>query len=391
MRILHFNHHGTDVGGVEGYIIDASHALKRAGHESGLVYFEQDEPGDLLADISEFHEIVGSANQEYLLTQALDHFKPDIAFIHAVYDSIIVEWLIERLPVLTYVHGPYLVCPGSAQYLRRHRKVCPYQPGYMCLIRAQTEQCCFGRNPVRHWMQLRKVYSYLRTYRHLRVLVGSTFMRDLLIRSGIAGEQITISAPILLSSTTSFPQYNDRSRQILFAGRLVPEKGLDILIRAMGNVNGPWRLLIAGEGPERSRIEALVQHLNMQDQVEFLGWCSESRMERLYEQSAFVVIPSLWPEPYGRIGIEAAIHGRPAIAFDVGGVGDWLTDGMNGCLVPANDTHSLTASIQRLLDDYDYRQRLGRHAYEYAFERWSEVEQVDRLVSHFEAALTYWK
>jgi glycosyltransferase involved in cell wall biosynthesis len=70
--------------------------------------------------------------------------------------------------------------------------------------------------------------------------------------------------------------------------------------------------------------------------VEFPGWLSHPEKDKLLKQSDLVVVPSLWPEPFGMVGLEACMHGVPVVAFDSGGVREWLQDGVNGFLAPGD-------------------------------------------------------
>lgn len=237
-------------------------------------------------------------------------------------------------------------------------------------------------------MRIRSVASFIDVYSNLPILVGSGFMRDLLIRNGISGENISVLAPVLFPRSTPTPAIAEDPNQILFSGRLVPEKGLDLLIDALTRVDRPWKLHVAGDGPERGRLEAIVQHNELLNRVNFLGWCSETEMADLYIQSAFVVVPSLWPEPFGRVGPEAAKYGRPAIAFDVGGIRDWLEEGVTGYVAPAKDVTALASCIQRLLDDPEHRHVLGQQSYELAMNRWNDLDHIHELIMHLRDAIS---
>lgn len=384
MKILHINQYGTHRGGVEGYIADVSRALRAVGHDATLAYFEPHKSTDLLPGAT---RLAADASLDGLIAQLdrlIREIKPDVAYIHAIYQPQVVSWIAKTLPTLAYVHGPYLVCPGFTQYFRRSRVACPRRSGAGCLLKAQTERCCFGRNPVGHLRRLQDVLSFIDIYSQLPILVGSVFMRDLLLRNGLVSEKISVLAPVLISTAAQTPQTISDPRQILFSGRLVPEKGLELLLDALTHIDRPWKLQVAGDGPERPRLEALIRENGLHDRVSFLGWCDEVEMEQLYAQSAFVVFPSLWPEPFGRVGPEAAKHGRPVIAFDVGGVRDWLEDGVTGYVIPAKDVDALADCIQRLLDDPQRQHQLGRRAYETAMGRWSELTHVQQLVEHFD-------
>jgi glycosyltransferase involved in cell wall biosynthesis len=380
VRILQLNRHGARVGGAEGYIAEVSKALEAAGHETRLISLAPESVVDLLPGTVQVVAPSLHATQTGIETE-IERFCPDAAYVHAVYDPRLVRWLMERVPILAYVHGPYLVCPGSGQYLRRSMQVCWMRAGLSCLWNARTEGCCFGRNPMRHFEALRRVYEFMEVYSRLSILVGSEFMRGLLIRNGIPDANISILPPVLLANQLPQPAASLDSKNLLFAGRLVPEKGLSVLIQALSQVSGEWKLRIAGDGPERSHCEESARQLGLGRRIEFLGWRSETEMTDLYKQCAFVVAPSLWPEPFGRIGPEAASHGRTTVAFDVGGVQTWLDHGETGYLAPFNDVSALAAAAQKLLDDPEQCRRAGQRAFAVACARWNQSRHVDILTN----------
>jgi glycosyltransferase involved in cell wall biosynthesis len=93
------------------------------------------------------------------------------------------------------------------------------------------------------------------------------------------------------------------------------------------------------------------------------GWVDPSARERLLRRASVVAIPSRWPEPFGLVGLEAAAAGVPVVAFDVGGISSWLSDGVNGLLVaPGGGASAFGASLARVLSDDSLRERLARGA-----------------------------
>ncbi len=391
MNILHLNEAGSYIGGVEGYIAEVAAALQAAGHASHLVYFEPDDAGTLLDDttyafLPEWPKV--SAQAQQTLAGVIARFRPDVAYIHAVYHPGIVEWIAQRLPTVAYVHGPYLVCPGSAQYLRRRAKVCPHIAGLVCLCNAQIEDCCWGRNPLRHAHLLRRVRAFASAYRHVRhVFVGSRFMVNLLQRGGIAPEKLSLLSPVL--NTEPLPPLSPAadSRTVLFAGRLTPEKGLAYLIQALSKVACDWQLVVAGDGPERQSCEMLAKQLGMADRVRFLGWLSPAEMRANLQACACVAVPSLWPEPFGRLGPEAFLQGRPVVAFAVGGVTTWLEDGVSGYLVESGDVIGFARSLERLLGSPDLCHQMSQHARRKAVAEWNAQSHIAQLLAVFTKVL----
>jgi glycosyltransferase involved in cell wall biosynthesis len=116
-------------------------------------------------------------------------------------------------------------------------------------------------------------------------------------------------------------------------------------------------LVVAGDGPERAAMEALANSLGVR--AEFLGWVSAVRRTALMREADVLVIPSVWPEPFGLVGLEAGCVGLPTVAFAVGGIPDWLLAGETGELAPGDrpDPASLAEALVRALAD---RVRLAR-------------------------------
>src|SRR5262249_14827019 len=114
---------------------------------------------------------------------------------------------------------------------------------------------------------------------------------------------------------------------VLFVGRVVAEKGLDALLRAFALVTRPSRLAVVGDGLALARAGALAGGLGLGERVEFAGWATGARLARYYREAAVLAVPSLWPEPFGLVGLEAMSYGLPVVAFGVGGIPEWLEDG----------------------------------------------------------------
>jgi glycosyltransferase involved in cell wall biosynthesis len=160
-------------------------------------------------------------------------------------------------------------------------------------------------------------------------------------------------------------------------------KGGHVLIaaaaRAAPLLGRPMRLVMAGEGPQKDEWRRLASSRGVQ--AEFTGWVGREDRNRVYQRGLLVAVPSLWPEPFGLIGLDAAALARPAVAFDVGGIREWLTDGVNGRLVsPAAGEQGLAQALASLLTAPAERERMGNEALAVA-RRMSVGAHVDRLES----------
>ena len=155
---------------------------------------------------------------------------------------------------------------------------------------------------------------------------------------------------------------------LLYVGRLKRYKRIDLLIRAVASLvrrGTPCRLLVAGRGDDRPRLDALRESLGVADQVEFLGFVTEAEKGQLLQKSWINTMTSV-KEGWGIVNLEAAACGTPTIASDVPGLRDSVVDGQTGFLVPHGDVEALSRRIEELLGDEDQRARLGRGAREFA-------------------------
>jgi glycosyltransferase involved in cell wall biosynthesis len=155
------------------------------------------------------------------------------------------------------------------------------------------------------------------------------------------------------------------------AARLTRQKRVD---RVLGAIASPEvsavgaRLHVAGDGPERARLENLARALGIGDRVEFHGTVSPVELARLYRASRAVVLASV-AEGYGLTVVEAALGGIPAVGVRSGGLGELIVDGETGWLAEPDDPTSLAAALARAGRDGEEARRLGRCARERARER----------------------
>lgn len=159
--------------------------------------------------------------------------------------------------------------------------------------------------------------------------------------------------------------------EVLYAGRLSPEKGILDLLAASDN---GMKLTIAGDGPLRDRVPGA------------LGFVSHDKLGPLYDRAAVVAVPS-HREGFGVVCAEAMAHGRPVVAGAVGGLLDLVVHEETGLLVPPRDVEALRAALHRLLDDDELRARLGANARRRAEEKLSWDHVTDLTLQAYEEAL----
>jgi glycosyltransferase involved in cell wall biosynthesis len=191
-----------------------------------------------------------------------------------------------------------------------------------------------------------------------RNVVATPYMRDELLLNGFDPERIEIHSPVPPPVEPLTSQFSERNL-LVFAGQLIRGKGVDILLRALAQVKCRFEAVILGEGGQRASCEKLCRQLGLQDRVSFHGFIPADRLRSFYREATAVLFPSVWPEPMGLVGLEAMRFALPVVAFDAGGVSEWLRDGENGFLIPWMDIGRFAAAVDILLTDKAKARAMG--------------------------------
>ena len=163
---------------------------------------------------------------------------------------------------------------------------------------------------------------------------------------------------------------------VLFVGRLVPYKGVDVLLDAMAGLNAV--ALIVGDGPQRDALEAHARRLGIADRIRFLGSVTDEQLGSLYRSCDVFVLPSVTrQEAFGVVQLEAMAAGKPVVSTDLGtGVGWVNRHGETGYVVPPRDARALGDALSRLLENPELRRSMG----DAAMRRVRSAFTVDRMI-----------
>jgi glycosyltransferase involved in cell wall biosynthesis len=176
----------------------------------------------------------------------------------------------------------------------------------------------------------------------------------------------------------------------VFAGRLVKEKGADVLLRAFARASGRApgsRLIIAGDGPERKNLEALAAKLNLTSSVSFRGYLKPREMNDALSGAWVHVVPSLWDEPFGIVAIEAMARGTTVVASGSGGLGEIVEDGVDGFLVPPGDVDALSEKLTTLFRDKGLVSSMAAAARRAVSEKYSEEIFLRQLFGIYDSVI----
>lgn len=179
-----------------------------------------------------------------------------------------------------------------------------------------------------------------------------------------------------------------QNKKVLFTGRLVYYKGVEVLINAFEKVIG-CELFIVGTGKLESELKAKVNELGLNHKVHFMGNLSFDELKYTFADCDIFVLPSVAnSEAFGIVQMEAMVYGKPVINTDLPtGVPHVSLDGKTGITVPPNDALALAGAIQKLADDDDLRQEYGQNAYLRTRENFSLQKMLDDIYVLYEELL----
>lgn len=388
MRILHFNvlYPPNVRGGAERFVATLAQEQAKRGHTVGVVTLSRepeaarqedsvtvyrighgglfwfDDWGKHSAPIRYANKMLTNWNPITLprVRDVVRRFRPDVVNSHCMLAFAVDSWKAateRQIPVVHALHEFNLVC----------RNTNAFRNGHMC-----ASMCLACRiNEPKRWLS-----------RRVSAIVGVS--RDVLQRhldfgffNHIPPERRSViwsMSPLAVASRTSRPV--DAPFTIGFIGRIVPEKGLEDLLDAIAKLPpGGWRLLVAGKvSPPLDLADLKARVANLP--VEWLGPVAAADF---YRQVDLLVVPAIWADPGPLVVHEAFANGVPVVGTRMGGITDFIDEGVTGWLYAPRDVAALT-------DILAHRIRAGRAALpsESAFNRFRAETTPDRVASRYE-------
>jgi glycosyltransferase involved in cell wall biosynthesis len=383
MRILIVNDYGVLSGGAERVTVDLRNGLRARGHDARIfASTAQPLPLPNHADYTCFgHEgwprrVLQVANPSAVLRLrgVLAEFRPEIVHVRMFLNQLspLILSLLARVPTLLHVGNYQTICPLNTRILP-NGSVCGYRAGAAC----HRQGCVSAFGLARTVVQLR---SWRRRRAVCRLIVANSHA----LAETLRANDVDVGA-VIWNGTGPLPLRPPLRNPptVAFAGRLVAKKGVDVLLRAAALVVRQipsMRLLVVGEGEERSRLEHLILECGLRDHVDLCGHLARPELDERLGAAWVQTLPSRYPEPFANAVIEAMMRGTAVVGTATGGTPELVRDGLTGYLVPMGDVEALADTLLRLLADREVAERLGAAGREVAL---AELT-VDRMIDRFE-------
>lgn len=405
MRVLVANKFWYRRGGLERVMFDEITWLEEAGHEVAhfstahrendaspweryfVPYLELGVDGGLTTGqkLEAAAKMFANREARSRFARLLEDFKPDVVHIHGIHrqlsPSILFETKSRGIPVVQTLHDYHHVCPADVM-LRGGTVVCePRSCGRLCYGAAIVNRCVRGSLAASllsaaetAFQRLRRVYE--RCVK--RFVSPCSFLRDVMAQGGwtVPCDVIpnAIQVPEMPEASTREP-----STYVLFAGRLSPEKGVDVLLEAASRVG--IDVVVAGDGPSRCQLEKEYRS------ARFVGRVDGSTVNRLIAGATACVVPSRCYENASMSVLEAMAAGAPVVASAIGGIPEQIEAGVSGLLVPAGDVDALAAALVEIDSRPDAARAMGAAARERVREHFSPERHLELLLRCYEEAM----
>ncbi|GJM61498.1 glycosyltransferase family 4 protein [Persicobacter diffluens] len=392
-KILLLNDHAHFGGGGDAVLNLEIEFLKRRGFDVYTLSFGENDSFDGSNFIveepqkrvhSKLYKFVYAGEISKKVSQIISDINPSLIHIHLISKFPLGVYNISELkhiPVVQTLHGPNLFCASSWGGLKNSES-CEMGIGSKCFSR----NCVSALDSLLYW-QLSKRYedglSKNVDYFHC----PSKFIENAINALGFSN---SIYIPLGIDPFFMEHELPVKTKHvrptILFIGQINKVKGIDLLLPALEMVMTkiPNVLLrIAGRGIALNGLKEKVRELNLEDNVEFLGFVGRDRIKDFYASGDLLLMPSIWHEQFGLIGPEAMSQGIPAIGSNIGGIPEWLYHDQHGYLFPPGDVEHMAKYIIKLLEDEALRASFGEACRNFAVNNHSPFDYESRMVALF--------
>ena len=387
MKILFVHERFGALAGAEANAHITATELGLLGHSVGILHGPGTEKNEPAWNTTFPHRFpLHCKNNAAVATAAVRDFQPDVIYVHKLADLEVIEALVESgTPVVRMVHDHDIYCMRSYKYDVFSREICTRGVGPHCVFSclASVARNRDGGFPLKWVSYSDKKREVALNRRFNRMVVVTTYMRDELLNNGFASDRIEIHAPVpRMGDPNLRSSFSDRNL-IMYAGQIIRGKGVDVLLESLALLDTKFECVILGDGNHRQYCENLSRKLGLADRVTFKGFVPQEELKNYYRECSAVALSSLWPEPIATIGLEVMRYALPVVAFDAGGIKDWLMDGHNGFLVPWMDRQKYAAQLKQLLTNKPLARQLGENGLQFVSERYDFTGYIRDLETMF--------
>jgi len=386
MKILLVHDYGVLAGGAERITFDLRGGLRARGHDARL-FASTAQPLSLPNEADDTCYGTTAWPQRFLqvanpfaeraLRRVLAAFRPDVVHVRMFLTQLSPRILpvLAKVPALLHLGGYHTICPLGTRILPDESE-CTFRAGVECY----RQGCISSLGLARTLLQLGSWRRHRRVFR--RIVANSHALAQTLRANDVDVSEVIPNGTRVIAAR---PSLGERPT-IACVGRLVARKGVDVLLDAMrivvGRVPGA-HLLIAGDGPDRARIEGLVGSMSLASCVTMRGHVAGPQRDAQLSTAWVQAMPSRYAEPSANVIAEAMMRGTAVVATNIGGTPEMVRDGVTGFIVPPASAPQLADRLLLLLGDRALSERMGAAGRNVALAELATGRMIDRFESTY--------
>jgi glycosyltransferase involved in cell wall biosynthesis len=406
MKVLLAHKFFKVTGGAEVFFKETGRLLSSRGHE--VVYFSTSDSynapylysdyfvkppdyfsGAIARRVISLPKMIWSKDAKAKFAQLLEVIKPDLVHVFAIHvhltPSILEAAYDAGVPVVMSCNDYKHICPNYKLY--HHNHICMDCKGGR-FYKAIQNRCCKDSTAF-------SVASAIEAYVHDMMGVYRKYVHTYLFASNFMARETerfwgadSFRWKLLPNpfESQNYPYSPDYDEFGLYFGRLVDEKGVDVLVRAAA-MAPEIHLKIIGNGPDENKLKTLAATLGLNN-VEFVGPLWGKALDAVLSRTRYVVVPSLWHENFPYVINQSFAFGKPVIGAERGGITELVTHGERGLIYPATDSLALAQAMGALWSDPQWTVAMGRNAKVYSDVEFNDVRQYERLISIYQGVLS---
>jgi glycosyltransferase involved in cell wall biosynthesis len=380
MKILIVNDNISRYGGTEESIRNIKGLLEEHGNKVKL--FGTEKRNTFLSFISRWFSI----RYYFKIRNSIKEFNPDVIHFNnlsrMLSPSVLLAAKHMNKPVIFNFRDFSFYCvKGWA--VRKDGMLCSGL-SFNCIF-----ECKGGENFIYDFMKwFKKKWQRLliKKYTDHYIATSSALFKAMKKDMSLKENEISLIPNFLTNIKFNKCNVTTKKNQFLYVGRLSEEKGVDVSITAiniMVHKQGIKDIVfkIAGKGPDELRLKNLVKKLKLDKNIEFLGYVDHDRLNCLYQESAALIVPSVWREAFGRVCLEAMKNKTPIIASDIGGLSNLIINEKNGLLFEPGNAPQLSKKIYDIYKSKDKQRMYGDKAYYFLINNLNKNKQYKKLIN----------
>ncbi len=351
MKILLLHNYYQQPGGEDQVFADEGRLLESHGH-TVVRYTRHNDDIQELGQLTLARQTIWNRETYRVLRQLIEQERPDVMHCHNTFPLISPSAYSAakacRVPVVQALHNYRLLCPGAL--LERDGRVCEDCLGKKLAWRAVLHRCYRDSRAASTLVTALIASQRVRGFwRNVNLFYCMTqFARQKYIDGGMPAERLAVK-PNFVSPDPSPGE--GRGGYVLFAGRLSPEKGLDVLLNAWRMSQRRTGLRIVGDGPLAPQVQAAAE---ADPSIQWLGRLPVSQVLEQMGAAAALIMPSIWYEGFPKTVVESLAKGTPVIGSKLGALGEAIIDRHNGRHFEAGNANDLAAKLDESLADPEY-------------------------------------